>query len=110
MRMHADSFSVDAALFIEGTEKWLDWVLTVQSPVDNPQLSQAGATMESLGKTAAGALTTMERFRDQVESVRNVNEQMDIACGSLVDAANICINSTRSIVTMCEQRSRLLIA
>lgn len=109
MRIHSDKFAEDARLFTEGAEKWFDWVLTaVTTDAERREISQVATLLEGLHGSVCGTLSSMEVLRQSVEGPRNMSEQLDIACGALLEAVNIVIDSTRSIKVFCEiQATRL---
>jgi hypothetical protein len=106
MKLHADKYATDVALFIEGFGKWTEWV--IQQAPDQNQRAQLATMLEGMRVSAEGQIPHMQSFMAVVEDSRQSSEVMDLAGGSLVDAITILIKSTRDVVDFCADRAAKL--
>lgn len=103
MRIHAGKFAEDVQLFTEGSEKWFNWMLEAPAAgAGRGEVSQVATLLDGMHTTVCETLSTMRAFAESVEGSRAFSEQMDIACGALLEAVNIFVNSTNSIKVFCE--------
>jgi hypothetical protein len=106
LRIHVDRFASDAATCVDSLPKYWDWA--IRAGRDSNELHEEAEILDGLAESVISARKTTEDFRRSVEQNRELSESLDIAGGELVDALDVYLASSASIVRLCDEEAAKL--
>lgn len=94
MKLHAIKYAKDVDLMIEGTTKWMEWLLETGT-ADPRELQQFASALRGFKSSMNFSLAAMQEFRAIVDQNRRISERFDVAGAAMSEAVSIVIDATR---------------